>query len=342
MSQPIRIFQARLYGAGDLRIEDSLFDTGSLQAGEVFVRTQFTALSTGTDLGNFEGRSKEVPGAPDYPRSVGYSNAGVVAAAGPAATWQPGDRVFSLQPHCSGFRAAAGDLLVRIPEGVDMEQASLAYLVHLGVASMRQVGYEAGERVCVVGLGVIGLSTVAAARAMGARVIAVGKDEGRTCLARQLGAGETYVTGTLDPASAFGGQGADIVVLTANSWSAWEESMQVARFGGRVTVLGFPGRNQPTPPFNPLRAEWLYAKQLTIQGAGRTSRIDCSPADIRFNLSRSLQYVLDLMASGDLDLSPVISHRLPFLRMREAYELAARHAPELTAAAFDWREAPDS
>ena len=68
----------RLHGAGDLRIEESLFDPGSLAPGEVFVRTEFTALSTGTDLGNFEGRSTEVPGAPDYPRAVGYSNAGVV------------------------------------------------------------------------------------------------------------------------------------------------------------------------------------------------------------------------------------------------------------------------
>ena len=72
-----------------------------------------------------------------------------------------------------------------------MDQASFGYLIHLGVVSLRQVRYEAGENVCVVGLGVIGLCAVAAARAMGARVIAVGKDDGRTKLARQLAAGET-------------------------------------------------------------------------------------------------------------------------------------------------------
>ena len=185
----------------------------------------------------------------------------------------------------------------------------------------------------------IGLCAVAAARAMGARVIAVGKDDERTKNSRQLGAGETYVTGAFDPRSAFGGLGADIVVLTANTWSAWEESMEMARYGGRIAVLGFPGRNQPPPAFNPLRAEWLYGKQLTIQGAGHASRADCSAADIRFNLARSLEYIFDLMARGDLDISPVISHRLPYHRMHEAYEMAGRHAPELTGAVFDWREA---
>ena len=90
----------------------------ALAPGEAFVETGITALSTGTDLGNFEGRSTEVPGAPDYPRAIGYSNAGVVRLAGPRAGVQPGDRVFSMKPHLSGFIAGTGDLLVSIEVAV--------------------------------------------------------------------------------------------------------------------------------------------------------------------------------------------------------------------------------
>jgi len=70
--------QAILYGRGDLRLEERPLDAGTLPAGTVYVETEVSALSTGTDLGNYLGNSTYVPGAPDYPRPVGYSNVGVV------------------------------------------------------------------------------------------------------------------------------------------------------------------------------------------------------------------------------------------------------------------------
>jgi threonine dehydrogenase-like Zn-dependent dehydrogenase len=334
------IKKAILYGAGDLRLDEEPFDPSSLQAHEVLVRTIATGFSTGTDLANYQGRSTEVPGAPDYPRPVGYSNVGVVDIAGKAVTSLcPGDRVFSIKAHRSAFAALETDLLIPLPAAVDAEQASLGYLVHLGMASLRQVRYEAGESVCVVGLGVIGLCTVAVARAMGARVIALANDERRAALARQMGALEAYVNTSFDASAIFDRQGADIAVLTANTWDAYRQSLELVRYGGRITVLGFPGRAQPAPDFNPLDARWLYGKQLTIAGAGHLPRVDCSPFDIRFNLRRDLAYVFDLMASGDLPLGPVISHRFPYDRMREAYELANQHSKQLSAAVFDWRAA---
>jgi threonine dehydrogenase-like Zn-dependent dehydrogenase len=333
----VRLYKAMLYGARDLRLDEEVFDPGSLAADEVFVRTQVSGFSTGTDLGNYDGRSTEVPGAPDYPRAVGYNNVGVVELTGESVkSLRPGDRVFSTKHHRSGFVARESELLVPVPAAVDGAQASLAYLTHLGVASMRTVRYEAGENVVVVGLGVIGLCTVAAARAMGARVAVVANSDSRARLAERLGAMETYRSGAFDAASVFSGQGADVVVLTANSWSAWAESMEMARYGGRVTVLGFPGRDQAAPPFNPLQAKWLYGKQLTIAGAGFLPKVECGPGEVRFNLRRDLEYVMSLMASGDLDLGPVISHRFPFRQMREAYELAISHSKELTAAVFEW------
>ena len=236
----------------------------------------------------------------------------------------------------SGYVAYEGELLVQVPRGVDVEQASLCYLVHLGVAALRQVHYEVGEDIAVVGLGVIGLCAVAVARTMGARVIAIANDDRRAELARGLGAAETYVSGSFDPNSIFEGQGADIVVLTANTWAAYSDSMQMARYRGRVSVLGFPGRAQPAPDFNPLDMRWLYGKQLTIAGTGHIPTIDCAMSDIRFNLRRDLKFVLDRMACGALDLSSVISHRFPYIRMQEAYELARLHSKQLSAAVFHW------
>ena len=325
--------QAVLYGAGDLRLEERPLPLTGLRDDQLYIETEVTALSTGTDLGNYEGRSAEVPGAPDYPRAVGYSNVGRIVA--------DGRRVFSMKPHVSAFIAEPADLLVPVPDGVTSEQASLAYLTQLGLAALRQARYEAGENVAIVGLGVIGLATAGLARAMGAKVAAVANSGVRAEAALRVGAhvalSAEEVRGPEALSPVFGATGADLVILTANTWKAYRLAVEVARFGGRVSVLGFPGRAQPPPDFNPLDPEWFYAKQLTLLGAGHSPRLECPPADLRFNLRRNLEYILDLMASGTLQLESLITHRLPAARMAEAYELAHRHAKELIAAVFDWR-----
>jgi len=110
----------------------------------------------------------------------------------------------------------------------------------------------------------------------------------------------------------------------------------IVRRNGRVSILGFPGRAQPQPNFNPLDPSWFYAKQLTLLGAGFAPRTDCPPAELRFNLRRNLEYILDLMASEALCLDSLITLRLPAARMKEAYELASQHSKEMIGTVFQW------
>ena len=326
----IEIKKATLYGACDLRIESEPFDTDALEPDQVLVRTLYSGFSTGTDLGNYLGHSTDLPGAPDYPRGVGYSNVGIVTHVGTAVTQvQPGDTVFSIKPHRSAFVAGKDDLLVPVPAGLDLEQVSLGYLINLGVCALRSARYQTGERVAVIGLGVIGLCTVALGHAMGAPTAAIANDPTRAQLATRLGARNPQGWT----------EGADIVVLTANTWSAYRTALDIARYGGRISVLGFPGRGQDPPDFNPLDPHWFYGKQLTLTAAGFAPRIECRPADIRFNLRRNLIAIFEWMQSGALDLRPIISHRIPYDRMLDAYELARAHSKQLTAAVFDWRHA---
>ena len=327
--------QAILHGAGDLRIEERELNRDAIKADQIYVETLVSALSTGTDLGNYLGDSEYVPDAPSYPRAVGYSNVGVVARAGrDVASLREGDRVFSMRPHLSAFIAGEKELLIRIPDGVESGEASLIYLAQLGLAAMRQASYQAGENVAVIGLGVIGLCTVAVARALGAQVTAVANSPLRAEAAKQMGAHHAMLAGVdVRPES-------DIVILTANQWDAYRQSVEMARICGRVCVLGFPGRGQPPPDFNPLDPRWFYAKQLTLIGAGHSARVECAPHELRFNLRRNLELILSLLKSGDVSFAPVITHRLPAERMREAYELARAHDKGLMAAVFEWSESP--
>jgi threonine dehydrogenase-like Zn-dependent dehydrogenase len=335
--------QAMLYGVGDLRIEDAPLESESLRPGQIYVETEVSALSTGTDLGNYLGDSTYVPGAPPYPRRVGYSNVGVIRRVGEGVkNLKPGMRVFSTKHHLSAFVAQHDELIVPIPDGVPSEEASLTYLTHLGLASLRQARYEAGENVAVVGLGVIGLCTIWLARAMGAKVVGISNSSLRSESAMQLGAHAAFLA---DDAglheklkTVFGDVGTDIVVLTANPWNAYRLSMEIVRHSGRVSILGFPGRAQAAPDFNPMDARWIYGKQLTLLGAGFAPKVDCPPDDIRFNTRRNLEYILDLMTFHRPRIGSVISHRFPFGRMKEAYELAKGHSKDLVAAVFDWSQ----
>ncbi|MDQ2944816.1 MAG: zinc-binding dehydrogenase, partial [Acidobacteriota bacterium] len=274
----MEIERAVLHGKGDLRIEtDSIPD--SLASDQILVQTEVSALSTGTDLGNYLGESTYVPGAPDYPRWVGYSNAGVVRGIGSGVShFGVGDRVFSAKPHQSKFIAGPGDLLVRVPEEVTSEQASLSYLTGLGLAALRQARYETGENLIVVGLGVIGLSTVALAQSMGANVVGVANSEIRAQAATSMGALGCIASDAPDPVGSMkrllhGGE-ADIVVLTSNSWESYFLALELVRFGGRVSILGFPGRGQPLLERNPLDPSPFYSKQLTLLGAGAAPHLE--------------------------------------------------------------------
>src|SRR5688572_28060533 len=87
--------------------------------------------------------------------AVGYSSVGVIRKAGRAVqNLHPGPRVFSTKPHQSAYVARHNELLVRVPDSVTSEEASLAYLAHLALSALRQARYKPGETVAVVGLGV--------------------------------------------------------------------------------------------------------------------------------------------------------------------------------------------
>ena len=96
---------------------------------------------------------------------------------------------------------------MKIDPRVDAEQASLVYLTHLGATALRKVSYLPGENVLVIGLGVIGLCTVALASSLGAHVEAIGNHPGRLELARAMQARQAWDAASLDPSSVFQGEG---------------------------------------------------------------------------------------------------------------------------------------
>ena len=308
--------KAILHGPRDLRIEEVVLDTSSLKPHDVWVRTELTALKIGTDRGNYEG-AEQVPGAPGYPRFVGDSNLGTVHGTGSDVTrFRVGDRVVSRAPHQSEYVADESQSIVKVPNGVDLDDAVWAHLYTLSSLCYRKAHFQPGENVAVVGLGVLGLGAVALGPAFGARVVGIGNNDTRLGMARRMGAHEVLLSddpelpGKLDAFT--GGAGVDLVILTANPWPAYRTSVDVVRPGGRVAIVSLVGRGEPPLDFNPLAMEYFYLKGISLIAVnGRAGYLYPGEGD-RFDWDHACEYVLALMADGRLEPKRLITHRLPY------------------------------
>jgi threonine dehydrogenase-like Zn-dependent dehydrogenase len=332
---------AVLHGPRDLRIEARELDT-TLGPHQVHVKTQISAFKIGTDRGNYEG-AEAVPGAPDYPRPVGDSNLGIVQAVGSAVEdLHPGDRVVSRAWHQSEYVADPGLNLVRVPEGVDSEDAVWAHLYALSAQCYRKAFFTPGENVAVVGLGVLGLGAVALGPFFGARVIGLGNHPGRLAMATQMGADAAFLSDDVDLAQKLDtfteGAGVDLVILTANPWPAWRTACQVVRPNGRVSVVALPGRGEQALDFNPLSMEWFYNKGIAlIAVSGQGGYLFPTPGADRFDGVRGCAHTLTLMAQG-LEPSKLITHRLCYTEMSRAYEMAFARDKDMLGVIFQWPE----
>jgi 2-desacetyl-2-hydroxyethyl bacteriochlorophyllide A dehydrogenase len=119
--------------------------------------------------------------------------------------------------------------LVPLPDGLAVRDAGLVEPTAIAVHGLARASVQAGERICVIGGGTIGLTALVAGQAAGARVDVVARHAHQRSAAARLGAED------VDPA---GGGDYDLVVEAAGSPAALAEALTRTRPGGRVLVLG--------------------------------------------------------------------------------------------------------
>jgi predicted dehydrogenase/threonine dehydrogenase-like Zn-dependent dehydrogenase len=263
----------------------------------------------------------------DEPMTLGYSSAGTVLAVGAGVEgFKPGDRVASNGPH-AGVVCVPKHLCARVPAGVPFDHAAFTVLGAIALQGVRLSRVEIGSVVYVIGLGLIGQITVALLRAQGCRVVAVDLDASRCELALRMGAEAAHPRLDARAATeASSGRGADAVIITASARSNGpiEQAVEAVRKKGRIVLVGVVGLELDRRPFYFKECEFVVSSSY---GPGRYDPSyeerghDYPPAYVRWTEQRNMQAVLDLMASGRLDVSPLITHRFPIERALRAYEL---------------------
>ena len=219
------------------------------------------------------------------------------------------------------------NLCAQIPDTVTDEQATFTVLGAIGLQGIRLANPTLGEKFVVFGAGLIGLLTVQLLRASGCNVLAVDLNEQRLALAQSWGA-EICNAGNGDPVAAANawteGVGVDSVIITASAKTdeIVHQSAEMCRKRGRIVLVGVVGLN--------LRRADFYEKELSFQvscsyGPGRYDDAyeqkgqDYPIGYVRWTEQRNFEAVLGMMASGRLDVSPLITDRVPFEDAEKAY-----------------------
>lgn len=295
-------------------------------------QTVVSAISPGTELAAWRGLPPLRPGT-SYPRLQGYCNVGQVLASGPdAKVAKVGDLVLSFTSHRDRFVLADADVLLVLPSGADPGRIAVSYLFHLGYNAVLGAQVRPGSRVLVLGLGALGLASVALAHIAGARVAAVSNHATVQDKARKLGAG--WAGSRSDYADR---NMADVVIVTTNGWGDWKLALEAAAPHGVISVLGFPGRGEPAPDFNPLDSAQFYVKQLRIQGAGLSPEASDSRGFLRFNERANLKYLVGLIAEGRLDADVLVSGRYPGKHLTDAYAALEERRGDPVTYLLDWQ-----
>jgi L-iditol 2-dehydrogenase len=331
---------ARFHSPGDIRVEDAAEPVPG--PGDVKIRVR-NCSTCGTDLKIFKhGHHHLRP-----PRVMGHEIAGEIADVGEGVTgWAPGDRVQviaaipcgqceecrrghltvcpnqeSMGYHYDGgfaeytvvpAKVLAVDGLNRVPEGLDLAQASVAEPLACVLNGQELARVGDGDDVVIVGAGPIGCLHVRLARSRGAaRVFLADLNADRLAMSAERVRPDAAVRGAdlVDEVLKLtDGRGADVVVTAAASGAAQEQALQMAARRGRVSFFGGLPKDNPTIACD---SNLVHYRELTIVGANGSG-------------PRHNARALDLIASGAVPVADLITHRLPLADVLEGIDIVGR------------------
>ena len=267
----------------------------------------------------------------DQPMPLGYSSAGTVVGLGEDIhDLRVGQRVA-----CAGggyavhaeYASVPRNLVVHLPDEVNFDSAAFTTLGAIALQGFRLAGVQLGERVAVIGVGLLGLLAARIAQAAGCAVLGIDIDPARVEFARAIGVDTVNRSDGEAAAASFDrGRGCDAVLICADTISDDPVNLagEIARDRATIVAIGAVGLNIPRKVYFEKELSFVNSRSY---GPGRydpayeEGGADYPIGYVRWTEGRNLEAVVDLLAAGELNVADLITHRFLIDDAPSAYEL---------------------
>ena len=287
----------------------------------MLLKTMLSGMTNGTERnqlmgGNYGGH---------YPIKSGYQLVSRVVECGEeVGGYKEGDVLYTgtFKGHVEYHTARPSDLLIRLPEGFDLESAALLGVTSVPYHDAERAAVRSSDNVLIFGAGLIGQFAAQVCRVLGAGATVIDLSEERLTLARQLGADRVIQVGKADSRSrleegapysvVFEASGAN--VLDTIIGKTWGEGM----IGNRARVLMIAGRDEVAYSFNAAQSH-----EVAVLHAGHFDRSD-------------LESVVTHVAAGNIEIRPLIKTIVPIDDAIRIYDTLRDSPNELLGTVFRW------
>lgn len=329
-------------GQHQVELQTAELDAPVLSANEVLLDTEYTFISSGTELANYTGREPKVFQKGEwcaYPWRSGYANVGIVRDIGTDVTRTAiGERVFTYGRHASTIRYSQERLIAPVPRSVEPDVVAASRMAGVAMTAIVVAEIPTNATVIVFGMGLVGNLAAQMFQIHGCRVIGVDPVAERRALAQRCGIEHT-VGGNPDESQAQlqeltnGGLG-NITVDAVGHSGVVMQALRATTNHGQLVILGSPRVSVPGD-LTELLSE-THLRWITIRGALEW----CVPMypDIGNRTSQwsKQQTIFDWIARGQLQVEPLVSHRLKPEQIKQAYDGLLNEPSVYTGVVLDW------
>ena len=287
---------------------------------------------------HYDVRPVMVPGGPTFPVMSGYNNVGQVIEVGDdVSSLKIGDRVLTLYRHQSHYDIRAWESTL-IPDGISDNAASCAYLATLGLHALRRGHFSPGERVGVIGLGLIGLLAGMVADAFSSIPLCFEIHEDRRRVAKHAISNAIV----LDPSdSNFSAKvaehvsphGLDLVLEAGAGQKSVELALRIVGNKGRTVVIALHPENLET-----LFASDFYSKQAAFLGTSNDPYENPKSSHNRFTIAGNVAFILELQRLGRLSLENAVTHNYFSADIAKAFQDLDSANGQMVGACIDWTD----
>ncbi len=349
---------------------------------QILVQNAFTLISTGTELGTLKKTptdlvrqtiedpwmrhvvkqtllatgprqtAQRVWHEMVVPREIGYSGAGKVLKVGHNVDgFRVGDTVAIAATGHAELVAPHLNHVVAVPENVPLRHAAFVTVGGIALQSIRRAELVMGEVVAVIGMGLVGQMTARLAKSAGCVVVGIDINPAMLSLASDV------CDFTVNPAQSdivrrvtdlTGKNGADATIICAASKSKKiiNQAMEITRRQGRVVIVGYVKLNIHPKNFFHREIDLRYSRAYgpgSYHTGYEKGRLDYPFGYVRWTEQRNLREVIRQMATGRLDVEPLIGGVFPLEQAQAAFDqVSARTLPGAAALIdYDIARQPD-